>query len=89
MEHFSIPTLKDEYIKLMCDHIYVIPEDLSINEIKLIDKSYELFMEKMEDLRILGSTARMLSIEVANLNAMRDDSDNFYEDDDENEKFNL
>jgi hypothetical protein len=68
-------SLKKQYIKLMADHITVSVEDLSKNEEKLIDKSYDLFLEKMNDIKVLNDEIKRISIELANLKSMHDDKD--------------
>jgi hypothetical protein len=68
-------SLKKQYIKLMADHITVSVEDLSENEERLIEKSYSLFIEKMDDIKILNDEIKRISIELANLKSMHDDKD--------------
>lgn len=71
----SIKSLKDQYIKLLSDRISVSVEDLTDNEAKLIDESYYLFKDKLDDMKILNDEIKRLSIELANLKAMNDDKD--------------
>ena len=73
-------SLKDKYIKLLSSKITVSVDDLSDNELKLITESFELFDEKLDDIRILNDELKRISIELANLKAMNDDSENDYED---------
>lgn len=73
-------SLKDRYIKLMVGKITVSVDDLTDNELTLINESYELFSEKLDDIRLLNEQVRKLTIELANLKAMQDDSDNDYDD---------
>jgi len=73
-------SLKDKYIKLLADKITVSVDDLTDNELKLINESFELFSEKLDDIKILKDELRRISIELANLKSMRDDSDNDYDD---------
>ena len=72
-------SLKERYVKLLASKIIVSIDDLTDNEIKLIDESFELFNEKLEDIQILKEEVKRLSIELANLKAMQDDSDNDYD----------
>jgi hypothetical protein len=69
----EIKSLKEQYIKLMADKISVSIEDLSQTEKELIDFGYELFSEKMEDIKLLNDDLRRISIELANLKSYRDD----------------
>jgi len=72
-------SLKERYVKLLASKIIVSVDDLTDNESKLIDESFELFNEKLEDIEILKEEVKRLSIELANLKAMQDDSDNDYD----------
>jgi len=73
-------SLKDKYIKLLADKITVSVDDLTDNELKLISESYELFSEKIDDIKLLNDQIKRISVELANLKAMHDDSDNDYDD---------
>lgn len=66
--------LKNEYTKLLATSISVSLEDLTDNEQKLIDKSFNLFKEKIEDLMIANDEVKRLSIELANHKAMHEDT---------------
>lgn len=73
-------SLKDKYVKLLAGKITVSVDDLTDNELKLINESFELFSEKLDDIRILNDELKRISIELANLKAMGDDSENDYDD---------
>ena len=72
-------SLKDKYIKLLAGKITVSLDDLTDNELKLITESFELFSEKLDDIKILNDELKRISVELANLKAMSDDSENDYE----------
>lgn len=72
-------SLKDKYVKLLASKIIVSVDDLTDNESKLINESFELFREKLDDIEILKEEIKRISIELANLKAMQDDSDNDYD----------
>jgi len=72
-------SLKDKYIKLLASKITVSVDDLTDNELKLINESFELFSEKLEDIKILQDELKRVNIELINLKAMHDDSDNDYD----------
>ena len=72
-------SLKDKYIKLLSSKITVSVDDLSDNELKLITESFELFDEKLDDIKILNDELKRVNIELINLKAMRDDSENDYD----------
>ena len=72
-------SLKDKYIKLLSSKITVSVDDLSDNELKLITESFELFDEKLDDIKILNDELKRVNIELINLKEMRDDSENDYD----------
>ena len=76
---------KKEYIKLLADHISVIVDDLTDNELSLIDRSYELFTDKLRDMKDLTYELYRLNITLVNLKAMQDDRDYDKEWDDSDE----
>ena len=67
--------LKEQYFKLLADHITISVEDLTDTESSLISKSYELFQDKLEDIKILNDEVKRISLELANLKAMQDNND--------------
>jgi len=77
----KMETLKQQYVKLLADSITVSVDDLLPNEILLISKSFELFTEKLEDLKIANDEIKRISIEIANLKAMADDTETNYDED--------
>jgi hypothetical protein len=68
-------SLKDQYYDLVTDRIQVPKDDLTENEIRIIEFGFELMKEKLEDLKILNDDIKRLSIENANLRAYNDDKD--------------
>ena len=70
-------SLKDQYYDLVTDRIKVSKDDLTENEIRIIEFGFELMKEKLEDLKILNDDIKRLSIENANLKAYNDDKDFF------------
>lgn len=72
-------SFKEKYIKLLAAKITVSVDDLTDNEMALIKESFELFSEKLEDIKILNDELKRVTIELANLKAMLDDSDNDYD----------
>ena len=73
-------SLKDRYVKLLASKITVSVDDLTDNELKLIEESFELFSEKLQDINILNDELKRVNVELANLKAMNDDSENYYDD---------
>ena len=72
-------SLKDKYVKLLSSRITVSVDDLTDNELKLINESFELFSEKLEDIKILKDELKRVNIELINLKAMHDNSENDYD----------
>ena len=68
-------SLKDQYYDLVTDRIKVSKDDLTENEIRIIEFGFELMKEKLEDLKILNDDIKRLLIENANLKAYNDDKD--------------
>ena len=73
-------TLKEKYTKLLADHITVSVEDLTKNELDLINQSFILFQDKLEEIKTNDDEVKRLSIELANYKAMYGNIN----DDDEN-----
>jgi len=75
MDFKKFETLKEKYVKLLASKITVSIDDLTDNELTLINESYELFSEKLDDIRLLNDEIKRISIELSNLKSMSDDSD--------------
>ena len=78
MEKFK--TLKQQYIELLASKICVSVEDLTDTEMSLIENSYFLWMEKMEDIKILNDDLKRVTNELLNMKAYLDDSENDYDE---------
>jgi hypothetical protein len=76
MENMKFKTLKEKYTEMMANKICVSLEDLSDNEKNLIEAGYEIFKEKLEDIKIIEDENKRISIELANLKSYVDDSNN-------------
>ena len=53
-------SLKEQYIEMMANKISVSIEDLTENEKNIIEAGYQLFSEKMEDIKILNGENRRI-----------------------------
>ena len=87
--NMKFKSLKEKFTEMMANKISVSLEDLTDNEKLLIESAYEVFKEKLEDIKILEDENRRISIELANLKSYNDDLDrdrwnnsNAYNDDD-------
>jgi hypothetical protein len=65
-------TIKEQYYQIMADKITVSLDDLNDNEKILIESGYQLFVEKLDDIKLLNDDIKRLTIELLNLKAMRD-----------------
>jgi hypothetical protein len=79
-------TLKEQYeefilFKIFPDRkIHFIREELTENEKMILELGYELFQEKLDDMKILQDEIKRISIELANLKSSMDDSDYEYDE---------
>jgi uncharacterized protein (DUF342 family) len=73
-------SLKERYIKLLSERIDVDIDELTDNELKLLEESFELFNERLQDIKVLNDELKRVNIELANLKAMYDDSETNYDD---------
>lgn len=80
-EDFKIPTLKERYTKLISDKLTISLEDLTESEKTVINESFELFEEKMDELKIANDEVKRLSIELANYKAMYSNKTGRFDDD--------
>jgi hypothetical protein len=80
-EDFKIPPLKERYTKLIADKLTISLEDLTESEKAVINESFELFEEKMGDLKIANDEVKRLTIELANYKAMYSNKTGRFDDD--------
>ena len=66
---------KKEYTKMMADKLTIVIDDLTNNENMLIEFGYTIFMEKLEEIKLLNDEIRRLSIELSNLKSYLEDLD--------------
>lgn len=77
-------SLKEQYIELMANKISVSVDDLTDNEKVIIEAGFELFSEKMEDIKILNDENKRISIELLNLRSSNDNTPyRHYDDEDD------
>lgn len=77
---FRFKSLKERYRELILSKVLIKEEDLTEEESLIIDVTYELFEEKLGDMKILQDEINRLSLELANLKASNDNSDYEYDD---------
>ena len=66
-------SIKERYVEMMANRISVSVEDLTDNEMSIIEYGYTIFSEKLEDIKILEDENRRISVELANIKSYRDD----------------
>jgi len=85
-EMFKFKTLKEQYEELIISKLFpdrkieFVREELTDNEKMIIEFTYELFQEKLDDMKILQDEIKRISVENANLRAYNDDKDYDYDD---------
>lgn len=60
---------------MMSDKLSLSIEDLTDNENTLIEFGFTIFMEKMEEIKLLNDEIRRISIELSNLKSYVEDLD--------------
>lgn len=66
---------KKEYTKIMSDKLTISVEDLTENEKTLIEFSFTIFTEKLDEIKMLNDDIKRLSIELSNLKSYMEDLD--------------
>ena len=77
---FKFKSLKDRYKELILSRVLIDEEDLTDEESSIINFSYELFQEKLDDIKLLNDEIVRLSIELSNLKSYNDNNDYDYND---------
>ena len=77
-------TLKEQYTDLIINRVCISKDDLTDSEKEIIEIGYELFTDKLEDIKILNDELKRVSLELANLKAYSDDNE--YGGDDNNDE---
>lgn len=67
---FNPISLEDQYRKIMADHITVSIEDLTSNEMLIVNMGWSMFNDKLQDIKIANDEIKRLTIELANYKAM-------------------
>jgi hypothetical protein len=66
---------KKEYTKMMSDKLTISVEDLTENEKTLIEFSFTIFTEKLDEIKLLNDDIKRISIELSNLKSYMEDLD--------------
>jgi hypothetical protein len=73
-------TLFDDYKEMLAEHIQVSIDDLTENEQRLIQMSWNMFNSKLDSIKVLEDDVKRLNIELVNEKAMNDDSEKYTDD---------
>ena len=85
-EMFKFKTLKEQYEELILSKLFpdrkieFVREELTDNEKMIIEFTYELFQEKLDDMKILKDEITRISVDNANLKSFNDKKDYDYDD---------
>jgi hypothetical protein len=74
-------TPKQKYIEGLVNYLLIKEEDLTETEKEIIDYSFSVLKERLEDIKLLNDEVVRLNIELANLKSYNDDKDYNYDND--------
>lgn len=67
--------LRNLYIKTIADKLTISVEDLLESELAIINHCFDIFNDRLEDIKTLEESNKLLSIEVRNLKGYQDNKD--------------
>jgi hypothetical protein len=68
-------TPKEEYTDGVLNYLLIKKEDLTDSEKEIINYSFSVLEERLEDIKLLNDEVRRLNIELANLKSYDDNKD--------------
>jgi hypothetical protein len=68
-------TPKEKYTEGILNYLLIKKEDLTETEKEIIDYSFSVLKERLEDIKLLNDAVVRLNIELANLKSYNDDKD--------------
>jgi len=66
---------KEKYTEGVLNHLLIKMEDLTGTEKEIINYSFSVLEERLEDIKLLNDEVKRLNIELANLKSYNDDND--------------
>jgi len=72
---FKFKSPKEKYTEGVLNYLLIKKEDLTETEKEIIDYSFSVLKERLEDIKLLNDEVVRLSIELANLKSYNDDKD--------------
>jgi hypothetical protein len=76
-----IKTPKQKYTEGLVNYLLIKEEDLTETEKEIINYSFSVLKERLEDIKLLNDEVVRLNIELANLKSYNDDKDYNYDND--------
>jgi len=70
-----LKTPKEKYTEGVLNYLLIKKEDLTETEKEIIDYSFSVLKERLEDIKLLNDEVVRLNIELANLKSYNDDKD--------------
>jgi hypothetical protein len=70
-----IKTPKERYTDGVLNYLLINKEDLTETEKQIIEYSFSVLKERLEDIKLLNDEVVRLNIEIANLKSYNDDKD--------------
>jgi hypothetical protein len=70
-----IKTPKEKYTEGVLNYLLIKKEDLTETEKQIIEYSFSVLKERLEDIKLLNDEVIRLNIELANLKSYNDDKD--------------
>jgi hypothetical protein len=67
--------LRNQYIKTIADKLTICVEDLLDTELSIINYSFDIFNDRLAEIKSLSDENKRLSIELRNLKAANDNKD--------------
>lgn len=68
-------TSKQKYTEELVSHLLINEEDLTETEKEILNYSFSVLKERLEDIKLLNDEVIRLNIELANLKSYNDDKD--------------
>ena len=72
---FKFKSPKEKYTEGVLNYLLIKKEDLTETEKEIIDYSFSVLKERLEDIKLLNDEVVRLNIEIANLKSYNDDKD--------------
>ncbi len=68
----NFKSLKDQFIQEMANVVPCSVDDLALSELAIINKAYDIFLAKLDEIKVLNDENKRITIELLNLKSSRD-----------------